>query len=520
MRKATITATVLVLAFASCSGDSRPTASSASGVTVSLHIAIGKLAAFAVRSTVVVTGPDFEYIKQELVVNGGSVSGAVPGIPVGAAREFTVRLYDDTNIPIYAGSTVTDLPLSDGQSIEIILTPVSSMYRRQMTLPATPSFGIAQYHGGFSAGDELVVIGDTQNDAHARDAGEAYLWSISGEHMHTLRAPLPREGDGFGNASLINEGTVFVGSDADDVLGEVDAGAVYVFDAQSGALIDELRGDIEPSAQFGSALAYVDGLLLVGAPGAVPNGAVYVFDGDRNSSGYLDRMAKLDGFAFSEGDGSRFGGALAAGDKILIGDAFYDAGGINVGAVHVYDRVTLSLLRTIEHPEPSGADQFGHTIAVSGGIVAIGAVGVDGVSLDEGAVYVYDTDGNLNSTIGHPEPGHGGLFGWSLSLSGEQLLTGGSETEAAYLYDLETTDLVARFESPFPQEDSRFGVSVGFLERFPVIASRKNVYILEKTTSSADAVVQVIGTISQSADVTVTGIVSPDTTSVRIIGST
>src|SRR2546428_14002262 len=97
----------------------------------------------------------------------------------------------------------------------------------------------------------------------------------------TLLDPTPAENDFFGSAVTLTGGDLLVGARFDDTAAS-DAGAAYLLDAATGALVTTL---LEPapaaSDQFGAAVAAVGSDLLVGAPhfnsGAAHAGAVFVF---------------------------------------------------------------------------------------------------------------------------------------------------------------------------------------------------------------------------------------------------
>src|SRR4029077_8806910 len=102
-----------------------------------------------------------------------------------------------------------------------------------------------------------------------------------GTALRTFLAPNPTFGDQFGAAVASIGTTIAVGAPGDDGAG-ADAGAVYVFDVATGALLRTVPGvPRAPGARFGAALATVGGDLLVGAPGdgSVLSGAASLFDG-------------------------------------------------------------------------------------------------------------------------------------------------------------------------------------------------------------------------------------------------
>src|SRR5262249_10617730 len=146
-----------------------------------------------------------------------------------------------------------------------------------------------------------------------------------------LTDPAPSSGDAFGASVLFIPGMVLVSAPFADVAA-TDAGLVYVFDGQSGELINTLHSP-RPSAggHFGLALALFDSTVLVGAPGEASDaGAVYWFDLDRGTSGEIPYV----------GAGpAAFGSSIAvSGESMIIGAPLEDQGS---GAIYLFDIVQL-----------------------------------------------------------------------------------------------------------------------------------------------------------------------------------
>src|SRR5262249_17998334 len=86
--------------------------------------------------------------------------------------------------------------------------------------------------------------------------------------LQTLQNPTPEVGDQFGAALASSGRYVLVGTPFDDRAG-LDAGAVYLFDPDTGAVVKEFDNP-EPttsggSDQFATALAGVGTIIVVGA---------------------------------------------------------------------------------------------------------------------------------------------------------------------------------------------------------------------------------------------------------------
>mgnify|MGYP000197477038 CR=1 FL=1 len=131
------------------------------------------------------------------------------------------------------------------------------------------------------------------------------------------------------------------------------------------------------------------------------------------------------------------------GDKLIVGVPEERlAGQSSAGSASLYDATAGDLLHTFNNPTPSFADVFGYSVSISGDNVLIGAYNDDTGSTNAGSAYLYDaTTGTLLQTFNNPTPAVGDFFGYSVSLSGNKILigayndnTGGTNAGSAYLY--------------------------------------------------------------------------------------
>ncbi len=126
------------------------------------------------------------------------------------------------------------------------------------------------------------------------------------------------------------------------------------------------------------------------------------------------------------------------------------------------------LLQTFNNPTPASGDEFGFSVSVSGNNVLVGAPKDDTGFQDAGSAYLFDaTTGNLLQTINNPTPAFGDQFGFSVSVSGNFVLvgargddTGASSAGSAYLFDATTGNLLQTFNNPIPASSDFFGTSV------------------------------------------------------------
>jgi hypothetical protein len=326
-------------------------------------------------------------------------------------------------------------------------------------------------------GNDLIV-GARFDDADAVDAGVAYLIDgTTGQVRATYASPSPAVGIQFGAVVAALGGWVAVG--APHVAGNgPHAGAVYVFDAASGA---HLRTFTNPSPEagqlFGSSLGAAGFGLLAGTPlydGQAPgSGAVYLFDG---AGGELLRAFRNP----NPDDYDLFGQAIAAvGSNVLIGAPFDDSAAPNGGAVHFFDPALRTPLRTFTSPHPRPGDFFGAALASVGSWIFVGAPFDDSAGADVGAVYMFDAyTGALLRMFTDPSGNVDGRFGTAVAAVGERVLIGApfadmtaSDTGTAYLFDATTGALLETFDNPTPATGDQFGAAVAILPGRVAVAS-------------------------------------------------
>ena len=334
----------------------------------------------------------------------------------------------------------------------------------------TPETGDAFGHAAIALGDNLIVAAPGE-DTGAEDAGAVYLIEgREGRVIGTLRNPDPAAGDRFGHALAAVGERFIVGVPGDDT-GAGDTGIVYVFDGSSARLLLTLENPTPASRdQFGTAVAALDDDILVGAPlddtGARDAGAVYLFDGE---TGRLLQTFQKPSPRVSD----QFGASVATlKDRLLVGAPGDDTGFSNAGAAYLLDGGTGRLLQTFQKPTPAFNDQFGSSVAFLSNNVLVGAPRDDTGARDAGAVYLFDrNNGQLLRTFQKPSPGSSDQLGLVPPLAvGDHILigvpnddTGAFNAGAAYLFNGETGALLHTFENPKPDLRDQFSSSIAAL---------------------------------------------------------
>ncbi|MBN2474882.1 MAG: lamin tail domain-containing protein [Pirellulales bacterium] len=341
------------------------------------------------------------------------------------------------------------------------------------------------YEGSLSG----MVFDDLDRD-HVRDADEPGLadWSLQLQPIGatdvplvTFENPTPDEWSQFGRFVTAVGDNVLVASHYDEVGGEPDAGAAYLFHGTTGEL---LRTFTSPASaeedKFGRAVAALGNNVLIGTPldntMAEDAGAVFLLDSE---TGELLQTF----YSPAPRENDQFGRAVAAvGNHVLVGARFADilaADGVTVefedaGAAYLFDGQTGELLQTYVSPTPSENAQFGYCVASMGENVLVGArwdeTGAEGI----GAVYLFEgATGNLLQSFVNPtqaatdEPSG---FGRSVVAVGSNVLVGARWDDsgvdgagAAFLFDGASGELLHVLTSPTPFRGEQFGFCVAAL---------------------------------------------------------
>lgn len=223
--------------------------------------------------------------------------------------------------------------------------------------------GSNYYFGGSVDIDgNLVVIGQPLT---AADFGSAFVYDISTVHLlggvdtallqHTLVDPFGSPGDRFGDAIAIDGNMIVVGAPRNDEQGNF-AGRALLFDAASGAFLRYLDDPtVTDQERFGVAVDIDGNKVIIGAFGddtSAPNvGQAYLFDAD---TGAL--LQSLDDPTLTSAD--FFGQSVAiAGGRVLVGAVGDDTQGTNIGQAYLFSPSSTTV------PEPTGLALLGIGLA-------------------------------------------------------------------------------------------------------------------------------------------------------------
>ena len=170
-------------------------------------------------------------------------------------------------------------------------------------------------------------------------------------------------------------------------------------------------------------------------------------------------------------DGGDFGAAIAGNSSVLVlGAPNETASGLSSAGQAYIEFAATGTMLALTDPDPAVNGSFGYSVALGGGVVAIGAPGmtVDGVA-EAGAAYVFSDTGTLLSSYPNPDATPDAFFGSSISLD-DGYLAVGAPNERVNAPIAEIAGAVDLFHlgtggyreliSSLPQSFARFGSSI------------------------------------------------------------
>jgi len=284
--------------------------------------------------------------------------------------------------------------------------------------------------GGSTANDYLgyslavsgteILAGAPHDNTGDSDSGAAYLFdSLTGSLLMTFTNPFPSAFDYFGwSVAVISDTAALVGEPQFST-STINVGRAYICQIESGDCsfaIDnpDSSGD---GAQFGYSVAALGDKFAIAAPFDGQHGKVYVYT---TTTGSLYHTITLT----TTTSGDSFGSALAiVNGNLLIGASNGGTSILNTaGAAYIYTPGG-TLLRSFYNPDPNdGSARFGASVASDGTFILIGA---PGAASGEGRAYLYSAStGALIDTFQAASPSTSDNFGSSVAVLGENFLVG------------------------------------------------------------------------------------------------
>ena len=212
---------------------------------------------------------------------------------------------------------------------------------------------------------------------------------------------------------------------------------------------DSASGD-----EFGHSVSIDNGVAAIGAPfdddNGANSGAAYLFDVSTGEQ--IVKLLPLDDVA-----GAEFGFSIAINNGIVaVGARTDDENGTNAGAAYLFDASTGNQLFKLTPNDAEPNDEFGNSIAIDNDIVAVGAWRADEYGDGSGAAYLFDaTTGNQLDKLLPPTGNNYQTFGVSIAMD-DGLVVIGARTffdlnegfifAKAHLFDVSTGNQLNEFQ--------------------------------------------------------------------------
>ena len=294
--------------------------------------------------------------------------------------------------------------------------------------------------------ENTIVVGAFNDDSPLSNAGSAYVFVRSGTtwtFQQKLTGSDSTADDQFGSAVGIIGEVAVVGANHADLPGNSEAGSAYVY-RRTGTVWSQTQklipvssgGSIILGDHFGDSVA-ISSMLAIGASGDdspfTSAGAVYVFNDSGSGYGLQQKLNIPSG-----ANGDDFGNSVAIEGNTLVGGALQYTpivGQPGFGAAYVYEfnGSTWQSQGRLTASDGATVDRFGYSVAVSNGIVAVGAREDDtAAGSDAGSAYVFTRIGTVwtqQQKLTPSDPLNGDRFGVSVAMSFGNLVVGAAEKQ-------------------------------------------------------------------------------------------
>ena len=214
-----------------------------------------------------------------------------------------------------------------------------------------------------------------------------------------------------------------------------------------------LPNDGAPNSQFGYSIASDQGVIAIGAPydgaNGVGSGSAYLFNASTGVQ--ITKLTPGDGVA-----GAEFGASVAIHNGIVAVGALRDEhDGVTSGSAYLFDATTGMQIAKLTPDDAAAGDEFGHSVAIHDGIVAVGAMRDDHFGDSSGSAYLFDASTGDQLTKLLPDEGAANQnFGVSIAMDDGIVAIGsrsyfvpgeGYTFAAAYLFDASNGDQLQKF---------------------------------------------------------------------------
>lgn len=361
----------------------------------------------------------------------------------------------------------------------------------------------SQFGIGIDATDTHLLITHSGDDTMGNNAGAGYVYDLSDMSAAPTKltpADLGANDHAGYTSAAISDTHVAFGGLYHDPSGIDNAGAVWVYDVTNLSATPTKVTALAPPTSggfFGQSLTIGGDSMLVGENGTR---SAYVFDLTDLSADPIELSSGLPSGGFGEGPNdivvppppTRYYKTLATqyvpppippASFFMVAGPYSDIQATNAGRVYIFDSITENGQTPDSYIEaPLGAGSyFGSQIVQNSTQIAIGAYGEEGL---EGSAYLYDKSDLTATPIRlHPAAAQPMDFtsSYALSMSDNHLVMGafgdddvGSTSGSAYVYDLNTNQVIKKLLPPGGGANTRFGSNAAVSDTHVAVTSGGN----------------------------------------------
>jgi len=228
----------------------------------------------------------------------------------------------------------------------------------------------ANFGVSLSSIDDKVFVGVSGKTIEENQyAGAVFvLDSKTGDAVNTINNPNPTPYAGFGFSMDVEKTKLVVSSPSAIINDQDNVGEVYIFDSGSGDLLKTIKNpDPDDGDKFGRSVMFAEDKVIVGAigDGLFDEGTVYIFDAESGSllqTIHSPQRIPKTGFYSNE-----FGTSLVFdGNRLAVGDPQGMVGETVAGIAYLFEIDSGRLIQTINNPFPKESDGFGYYLEFVG----------------------------------------------------------------------------------------------------------------------------------------------------------
>jgi uncharacterized protein (TIGR03437 family) len=324
-------------------------------------------------------------------------------------------------------------------SIAALAAAANPTWTEQQELAASDGLAYDEFGWSVSVSGDTAVIGASgRNNAQ----GAAYVWVRSGGEWSQQQELTASDGamlDEFGYSVSVSGDTAVIGAWNKTINLQQQQGAAYVFVRSGGVWTMQQELTASDAAQddgFGLSVSVSGDTAVIGAPGKNGGqGATYVFVRSGGAWSQQQELTASDGAV-----GDYFGWSVAlSGGMVAIGASSKNTG---QGAAYVFalSGGTWGQPQELTASDGTAGDSFGYSVSMSGNTVVIGAPSENRL---QGAAYGFVLSGGVwgqQQKLTASDGAAGDSFGNSVSVSGATAVIAAyhknADQGAAYLFAL------------------------------------------------------------------------------------